>query len=265
MNINKKKIKRDFLIKGYSIQKVENKKNLKYIEDQIYKFLKKKVKFIHRNKQEFFNNFHNHVDKNNLNSLRVKLIENNLTKKKFKDCYYQICKNTLELIVGNELVMQKGINLSIQLPEDKSSLLTMHADTWSGDSAYEAVIWLPLVNCYKSKSMYILPASKYRYFEKIFKKQKNKTSNNIFLKIKKHVKWINIKFGEFLIFNQTLPHGNIINKESETRISMNCRFKSVFSPYGTKGIGDFFEPIELKPITKIAINYELPIIKNEIV
>ena len=47
--------------------------------------------------------------------------------------------------------MQKGVNLSIQLPNDKSSLLTMHADTWSGDSAYEAVIWLPLVNCYKSK------------------------------------------------------------------------------------------------------------------
>ena len=66
-----------------------------------------------------------------------------------------------------------------------------------------------------------------------------------------------------MIFNQTLPHGNIINKENETRISMNCRFKSVFSPYGSKGIGDFFEPIELKPITKVAINYELPIIKNE--
>ena len=70
--------------------------------------------------------------------------------------------------------MQKGINFSIQLPYDNSSLLTMHADTWSGDSAYEAVIWLPLVNCYKSKSMYILPANKYKIFENIFINKKIK-------------------------------------------------------------------------------------------
>ncbi len=262
MYILEKKIEKNFLYKGYSIQKVENIKYLKYIENEIYEFLKKNVKFKHKNKQDYLNNFHKHVNKNNLNSLRVKLIENNLTKKKFKNYYYNTCKKTLETIVGNELVMQKGVNLSIQLPNDKSSLLTMHADTWSGDSAYEAVIWLPLVNCYKSKSMYILPSNKYKIFENVFKKQKNKSSNNIFQKIKKHVKWINIKFGEFLIFNQTLPHGNIVNTENETRISMNCRFKSVFSPYGTKGIGDFFEPIDLKPITKIAIKYELPIIKK---
>ena len=110
--------------------------------------------------------------------------------------------------------------------------------------------------------MYILPANKYKIFENIFNKQKNKSSDNIFEKIRKHVKWIDIKFGQFLIFNQTLPHGNIINEENETRMSMNCRFKSVFSPYGSKGIGDFFEPIKLKPITKVAINYELPIIKK---
>ena len=257
-----KKIEKEFFNRGYCIQKVENTKLLKKIESEIYKSLKKNVKFKHKNTQQFFNNLHKHIDKNNLNSLRLNLVENNLSKKKFKDYYYQICKKTLEIIVGNELVMQKGINLSIQLPDDSSSLLTMHADTWSGDSAYEAVIWLPLVDCCKSKSMYILPANKYKIFENIFNKQKNKSTHNIYKKIKKHLKWIDIKFGEFLIFNQTLPHGNIVNKENETRISMNCRFKSVFSPYGSKGIGDFFEPIELKPITKVAINYELPIIKK---
>ena len=53
--------------------------------------------------------------------------------------------------------MQKKINLSIQLPNDNSSLLDVHADVWSGDSPYEAVIWMPLVDCFKTKSMYILP------------------------------------------------------------------------------------------------------------
>jgi hypothetical protein len=58
-----------------------------------------------------------------------------------------------------------------------------------------------------------------------------------------------------------LPHGNIVNKELETRWSMNCRFKSIFSPYGDKKIGEFFEPITLRVASEIGINYNLPKIK----
>ena len=61
-----------------------------------------------------------------------------------------------------------------------------------------------------------------------------------------------------LIFNQNLPHGNVVNLESETRWSLNCRFKSVFSPYGDKKIGEFFEPITLRAISKIGMNYKYP-------
>ena len=38
---------------------------------------------------------------------------------------------------------------------------------------------------------------------------------------------------------QNLPHGNVMNMENETRISMNCRFKSYFSPFGDKKLGEF--------------------------
>jgi len=260
-NYNIIKLEKNFIKKGYSVQKVEDIAILKKIEKELYIHLKNKIKFKHKNSQDFFNNLHKKINKKNINGYRLSLIENVLSKKKFRNYYYQICRNTLENIVGNELAMQKAINLSIQLPNDETSLLTMHADTWSGDSPYEAVIWLPIVNCYKTKSMYILPADKYKFFEENFKKYSNKSSDYIFNKIKKYVKWVDIKFGELLIFNQTLPHGNIINKENETRLSMNCRFKSIFSPYGSKGIGDFFEPISIKPLTKIAIKYELPKLK----
>ena len=64
--------------------KVENIKFLKKIESEIYKSLKKNVKFKHKNIQEFFNNFHKYIDKNNLNFLRLNLIENNLSKKNLK-------------------------------------------------------------------------------------------------------------------------------------------------------------------------------------
>ena len=67
-----------------------------------------------------------------------------------------------------------------------------------------------------------------------------------------------------LIFNQALPHGNIVNNEKETRWSMNCRFKSVFSPYGDKKLGEFFEPITLRVTSELAIKYNLPKINEKI-
>ena len=64
--------------------------------------------------------------------------------------------------------MQTRINLSIQTPKDNSSLLPVHSDIWSGDSPFEVVVWIPLVNCFKTKAMYILPPNEYKKVEKNF-------------------------------------------------------------------------------------------------
>ena len=109
--------------------------------------------------------------------------------------------------------------------------------------------------------MYLLPPKYYKNIERNFTKYSGNSSEVFFNKIKKNVEWIKINFGEILIFNQALPHGNIVNNEKETRWSMNCRFKSIFSPYGDKKIGEFFEPITLRVASELAIKYKLPNIK----
>ena len=73
--------------------------------------------------------------------------------------------------------------------------------------------------------------------------------------------WIKIKYGQILIFNQCLPHGNTLNKENETRWSLNCRFKNVFTPHSDKKIGEFFEPITLRAISELGLKYKLPKMK----
>ena len=170
----------------------------------------------------------------------------------------KISKKYLDILVGNELAIQKRINLSIQLPNDSSSLLPLHADTWSGVSPFETVIWLPLVDCYRTKTMYILPANKVKKYENKFLGKKIKSSQQIFNLIKKDLIWLKVNYGEVLVFDQSLPHGNIVNIEKETRWSMNIRFKGLFTPYGDKKLGEFFEPITLKPISKKGMNYKLP-------
>ena len=62
--------------------------------------------------------------------------------------------------------------------------------------------------------------------------------------------------GNILIFNQNLIHGNHVNLEKDTRWSMNCRFKSIFTPYSEKAIGEYFEPITLRPASKDGMFYD---------
>ena len=72
---------------------------------------------------KIFNNFHNYVKLNELNSLRFDIYKKINVGRIFSEIYYKIAKNYLDELVGNELAMQKKINLSIQMPNDKDSLL----------------------------------------------------------------------------------------------------------------------------------------------
>lgn len=248
-----------FLSQGYVVLPVEDKNLLDLMRDEITSLV---VDFLditgHVNSEDVLNNVEKFLDVNQLNQLRLKVIEDLNQCKWFRPAYYALAKGALESLVGNELAMQKKINLSIQLPDDDSSLLALHADTWSGDSAFEVVVWLPLVNCFDTKSMYITSPEGTKRLHENFPKYNGLTSEDLYQKIKDDTKFIEIEYGNILIFNQCLPHGNRINKEKETRWTMNCRFKSVFTPYQNKKLGEFFEPITLKAASITGMSYELP-------
>ncbi len=258
-----KSLTSEFIKNGYIIKKVNNLDELKKIKQIFDNFLIKKLKKKKYNKELNLNDFHRNIKKKDLNNFRLNLISHINNNKNFKQYYYNICKDYLNILVGNELVMQNNINLSIQMPNDYESLLPLHSDVWSGDSPYEIVVWLPLVDCYKTKSMYILKPSYYNSLVNKIKKNKIKDGEKLFQFIEKKINWLTVNYGEVLIFNQSLPHGNRVNKEKTTRWSMNCRFKSVFSPYGDKKFGEFFSPITLRPMTEIGMNYKLPNVEND--
>ncbi len=250
MFVNKQEIdlSKEFIKKGYVIKNVEDLNSLEWIKKLILDSFNDK-------KFDNLNDCHKFIKKKELNEFRFKIINKINSNKKLREKYYNLIKETLHLLVGNELVMQNKINLSIQYPNDSSSLLETHADTWSGDSPYEVVVWLPLVDCYKTKSMYILPPEKLSLIDPFFK---GKGEKKIFTYIKNDVNFLKVNFGQILVFNQTLPHGNVENREKETRWTMNCRFKSIFTPYWDKKIGEFFSPISLKAVSKLGLNYKLP-------
>ena len=165
-----KKISKEFERNGYIVQNVSNFKSLEKIRDLFVSSIKKNIKNSSQLKtQENILNFiHKKIKPNKLNNIRMNIISEINKNKDIRRLYYEISRDYLDVLVGNELSMQLRINLSIQLPNDNSSLLPLHSDVWSGDSPYEIVVWLPLVDCYKTKAMYILPPKKYSKLKKQF-------------------------------------------------------------------------------------------------
>lgn len=207
----------------------------------------------------YLNGFHEQVSIDELNRVRLAVIEGLNNQPWLRAAYFSLARNAIFTLVGNELAMQRRVNLSIQLPNDQSSILPVHADVWSGDSPYEIVLWVPLVDCYDTKSMFLMPPKPDREMQgNMGKDFKGSSEEDLFEAIRHDVEWMNVPFGHVLVFSQTLMHGNRANEEVETRWSMNCRFKSLFSPYADKRLGEFFEPITIRAASEMALTYELP-------
>ena len=178
---NEKRIIKKFLKNGYIIFDIQDKRKLKELKSLVLnessKILRKNID--HLKKSDFLNNTHNFIDKEKLNIFRLKIYNKLNLKKNFLINYYTMGKKYVDLICGNELAIQKKINLSIQLPRDNSSILPIHSDVWSGNSPFEVVLWIPLVSVKKTKSMFILSPELNKYYYKNLKKFKS--SEKIYL------------------------------------------------------------------------------------
>lgn len=199
---------------------------------------------------------HQYVTPDRLNDFRLSMIGSINNAPWFKEAYFELGRKALEIIVGNEMSRQRRINLSIQLPKDDSSLLPVHCDTWSGDSPYEVVLWVPFVNCFGTKSMFFCHPEADRRIQPEIGKYEN--SEALYKAIEHYTNFIECNYGQMLIFTQNVMHGNRINETEETRWSANSRYKGLLTPYADKKLGEFFEPIKTRPATQLGLTYELP-------
>ena len=210
------------------------------------------------NEAHFFDETHQMVSVDGLNDFRLALIHKLSAQQGLHADLYHMARKVLHQLVGNELAMQRGLNLSLQLPDDDSSLLPAHSDIWSGNSPYEVVFWLPLTDCYRTRSMYLLPKPLTDEVLAEFHKYSSLTAEEFFREIEPMLTWVDVKRGEGLIFWHGLVHGNQVNREPLTRWSMNIRFKSLLSPYGDKEMGESFFPITVRPLTRFGYAYRSP-------
>ena len=242
-------LEKKFLKNGY-VKFKANKILLNSLVKQIKGYIVKYTKIKNPN----LKNFHNQLQVSKLNSLRIKIYDELNKSKNFQENLHFIGEKSIEQMVGSEFV-RGNLNLSIQYPGDKNSLLSAHTDFFSGESIFQINLWIPFVDVKKTSSMFIInPIKSIKLLKKI-KNSSKFTMDKIFKEAKKDIRWIPLKFGEYIIFSPNCLHGNVTNQEKISRWSINVRYKNLFSPYSKireneKKIGTFYNKINPKIVTK---------------
>jgi sporadic carbohydrate cluster 2OG-Fe(II) oxygenase len=250
---------REFVEHGYLIAPAEDRAALDAIRDFIADVTARQLGISRpADAGAFLDGIAAHVDVERLNALRLAVIDALASADWFRAAYFATARNLLERIVGNELAMQRSLGLSIQLPNDESSLLPLHSDAWSEDSPYEVVLWIPFVDCRRTKSMFLLPPAADRRWRERMAEFANAGVEALYRAVEPELEWLEVPYGDVLVFTHTMMHGNRVNVESTTRWSINIRFKGLFTPYSDKQLGDFFDPITVRPASRVGLGYRLP-------
>jgi len=149
------------------------------------------------------------------------------------------------------------LNLSIQLPGDESSQLDLHSDCWSGDTPFQVNLWIPLTQCFASNSMFLLSEEKTQRCIRLVN-EKPTLDRNLLSSFVLEDDFLNLPKGKAVIFNPGLIHGNIPNQTDQTRVSINVRFKNVFSPdasseHASRSVGSYYRKFHISEWTELAI------------
>lgn len=253
---------REFLDQGYVIVDVDDKARLDAFRHEIVTFACAHLGCaMPEDDGAFLNSLHERVAVEDINALRLHVFQQLNNQPWARPTYLSLARSAIDAIVGNELAMQNKVNLSIQMPNDPTSVLPVHADPWSAETPFEVVQWTPMVDVYDTKAMFILPPA-------VNRTVRGKMSNlpnggrdfDLFEEFKDDFFWIDVPYGKVLVFSPLLLHGNIMNVTGETRWSFNCRLTGLFTPYTSeeKCLGRFYTPITPKVLSRVGMNYQEP-------
>ncbi len=250
MIIQEDRVVSEFLENGFVIVDLDDS-SFKSASDLLASMFKEELKPDGSVAEDFnFSMIHKCLE-SSVNDLRLSIF-NQMNDQKINMDLFNCASPYLEKLVGNELAIQSRANLSIQLPEDDTSLLGVHSDVLAGNSPFEVVLWVPFNEEVKaSMSFKILPL---KYSRKYWSDDFVNIDNLLEAESSNFI-WPHLKKGQGIIFLHHLFHGNEVNKTDFTRVSINLRFKSLMSPYGEKSLYEYFEPLNIKPVTSLALGY----------
>lgn len=245
---------REFHEKGYAVVSPDSMENLALIRETILAEGVKSFNGKQTDTADFLDRFHERdLDNTALNEFRVGLIQRMNERLNVGQLVFEAFRHFLLELIGPDVAVQKSTNLVIQRPGD-DSVPPLHRDA-PPHSYFEVVAWVPCVDCYRTKGMYVLDRIQTRSaIRRLSEDEDGYASLQDF--ILNNGTPLEVKYGEALFFWGGLFHYTPINVEDETRWAVNLRYKNLFSPYGSKGFPDYFRILETSPLTRIALDAE---------
>ena len=241
-----------FNSKGYSILDVEDRNSIDMIKTYLADFFRDKFDMCGTDDYilNYAHNFDNNLDDVMANNLVMELIQYFKKKYKMDQVVYDSIKSFIDYFLGQDIASQKNPNIVFQYPYS-NRFSELHTDA-PNNSKFELVCWLPLVNCYETKSFFILEQSKSQELLDLYRSDSYASWNDFKEDCVRNAIHLTINYGQVLIFWSGLLHGSLINTTSESRFSLNTRFKQLYAPSGLKNPFVFYNVFKSSSISRFA-------------
>jgi len=240
-----------FAEQGYEIFSATDLAPLSELRDSLFQRVRDLVPYRGEDAVSFFNRFHEYgLTGTELNKVRLTAVNFCTEKKAAKQIFDALSRPLLDLC-GPDIASQRLCNVVIQAPGDRDQA-PIHRDAPS-NSHFEVIAWTPLVDTFRTKSMFLL--NKQHSSEALARLKAGEGFEAFSRYTEKHADFIEVPYGSVCLFQAGLAHGVPVNEETQTRWSLNVRYKNLFSPYGDKGLGNFFEVLRLSPLSKVAFEF----------
>jgi sporadic carbohydrate cluster 2OG-Fe(II) oxygenase len=239
---------------GWFIHKAENFNTL----EESRKLICDCIRDIHgleeSDDETLLNNIHNligNMDDKKANELVVNLLHSLKDKINLGKTVFDNSKAAITHLLGKDIAVQRNQNLVFQYPNSQR-YSELHTDA-PNNSPYELVYWVPLVNCYGTKSFYLVNKEDTKFLLEEYYQNKYRSWDEFRNKCIELATHLEIEYGEVLGFWSGLLHGSVVNTSNESRMSLNIRYKHLFAPYGKKDPFVFYEPLKISTLTMMAL------------
>ena len=145
------------------------------------------------------------------------------------DMMIDACSDIVEELCGKDLFIQRRAHTIINVPGEGQAKQWTHYELMSGISPFTYVIWAPLHDLDDNGGVYYINLGK---SSKIMKEEElsGVVNGKRVLNLMENQKPTKLRFGEAIIFNPFVLHGNISFESEFARVACNVRFQSSNKP-----------------------------------
>ena len=209
---------------GYAICDVENTIILKELRESFIRSMTKKdktIKDINEIRREIAK-----MSKGEINKIMINFLTHN---KNLSEMMVSSFKNLIKKLCGKKLFIQRRATIIMNVPGKNQAKQWPHYELMSGISPYTYVIWAPLHDLEENSGVYYIEQKE--SFEIMQKEQKMGLVNGpTVLNLMGNKKTEPLKFGQAIIFNPFIIHGNVSFDSNLARVAYNVRFQSCEKP-----------------------------------